>query len=162
MQCPGRTSAGSLLRNPLWQVLLGWSTDLHTHTHRIFSLVHLLIDYAFGAAVRIAYGNRDGGNKDGRDGARSAVKSGGCCAAKTTPPNITFALRVLQHPPRPANQIPINRIDHRSPFAQRKQRPWSIDADWRGQRPSRDRVSWDIVQNWTILTNRSCEISNLG
>ena len=32
IQCPGRTSAGSLVRNPLWQVPLGWRTDLHTHT----------------------------------------------------------------------------------------------------------------------------------
>ena len=43
--------------------------------------------YAFGAAIRIAYGNHDGGNEDGCDGARSAVKSGGCCVAKTNPPN---------------------------------------------------------------------------
>ena len=37
--------------------------------------------YAFVTAIRIAYGNRDGGDEDGRDGTRSAVKSGGCCAA---------------------------------------------------------------------------------
>ena len=49
-----------------------------------FSLVHILVDYAFGADIRIAYGDRDGGGEDGRDGARSAVKSGGCCATKTT------------------------------------------------------------------------------
>ena len=42
--------------------------------------------YAFGAAIRIAYCDRDGGDKDGRDDARSAVKSGGCYAAKTNPP----------------------------------------------------------------------------
>ena len=64
-------------------------------SYRTFSLVHLLVDYALGAAIRIAYGDRDdGGDEDGRDGARSAVKSGGCCAAKTTPPNKIFALRV--------------------------------------------------------------------
>ena len=72
---------------------------------RTFSLVHLLIDYAFGAAIRIAYGDRDGGDEDGRNGVRSAVKSGGCCAAKTTPPYKTFALRVLQHPLRPATPV---------------------------------------------------------
>ena len=70
-----------------------------------FSSVHLLIDYTFGAAIRIAYGDPGGGDEDGRRGARSAVKSGGCCTAKTTPPNGTFELRVLQHPLRPAKQI---------------------------------------------------------
>ena len=69
---------------------------------RTFSSVHLLIDYAFGAVIRIPYGDPDGGDEDNRDGARSAVKSGGYCAAKNTPPNKRFALRVLQHPPRPA------------------------------------------------------------
>ena len=38
--------------------------------------------HAFSAAIRIVYSNHDDGNKDGRDDARSAVKSGGCCAAK--------------------------------------------------------------------------------
>ena len=33
-----------------------------------FSLLNILIDYAFGAAIRIAYGDRDGGDEDGRDG----------------------------------------------------------------------------------------------
>ena len=60
------------------------------------------MSYAFGAAIRIAYGNRDGGNEGGRNGAYSAVKSGGCCTAKTTPPYKTFALGVLQYPLRPA------------------------------------------------------------
>ena len=64
-------------------------------SYRIFSLVHLLVDYAFGAAIRIAYGDRDDSDEDGCDGVRSAVKSGGYCAAKTTPPNKTFALRVF-------------------------------------------------------------------
>ena len=98
-------------------------------SYRIFSLVHLLVDYALDAAIRIVYGDRDGGNEDGRDGAHSAVKSGGCCAAKTTPPNKPFALRVLQHPLRPAKQFPLNQLDHGAPFAQRKQRPWLINAD---------------------------------
>ena len=52
------------------------------------------------------YGERDGDDKDGRDGARSAVKSGGCCAAKTTHHYKTFALRTLQHPLRQAKQFP--------------------------------------------------------
>ena len=96
---------------------------------RTFSLVHLLIDHAFGAAIRIAYGDRDGGDEDGRDGVRSAVKSGGYCAAKTTLLNKIFALRVIRRPLRPAKQVPLNRIDHRVPFAQQKRRPWSSDAD---------------------------------
>ena len=87
------------------------------------------------AAICIAYGDRDGGDKDGRDGVHSAVKSGGYCAAKTTPPNEIFALRVLQHPLRPATQFPLNRIDHRAPFAQQKRQPWSIDADWAARGP---------------------------
>ena len=36
---------------------------------RTFSLVQLLVGYAFGAVIRIAYGDRDGGDEDGRDGA---------------------------------------------------------------------------------------------
>ena len=95
-------------------------------SYRIFSLVHLLVDYAFGAAIRIAYGDCDGSNEDGRDGARSAVRSGGYCAAKTAPPDKTCALRVLQHPLRPAKQFPKNRIDHRAPFGQQKKRPEAL------------------------------------
>ena len=91
--------------------------------YRTFSLVHLLVDYAFGAVIRITYGDRDGGSENGRDGARSAVKSDGCCTAKTTPPYKNFALRMLQHTLRPANQFLKNRIDHRVPFGQRKRRP---------------------------------------
>ena len=98
-------------------------------SYRIFSLGHVLVDYAFGAAIRIAYGDGDGSNKDGRNSARSAVKLGGCCAAKTNPPNKTFALRMIQHPLRPAKQISLNRNDHRASFARMKQWPWSIDAD---------------------------------
>ena len=71
-------------------------------SYRTFSLVHLLVDYAFVAAIRIVYGDRDGGDEDGRDGTRSAFELGGCCAAETTPPYETFALTVLQHPLRPA------------------------------------------------------------
>ena len=66
------------------------------------------MDYVFGAAIDIAYGDSDGGDKDGRDGARSTVRSGDFCAAKTTRPHKTCALRVLQHPLRPANQFPKN------------------------------------------------------
>ena len=108
-------------------------------SYRIFSLGHLLVDYAFVAAIRIAYGDRDGGDEDGRDGARSAVRSGGCCAAKTAPSHKTCALRVLQHPLRPANQFPKNRIDHRAPLGQRKRRPWSIVEDQSRQKHSRGR-----------------------
>ena len=115
------------------------STNMVALSYRIFSLGHVLVDYAFGAAIRIAYGDRDGGDEDGRDGARSAVRSGGCCAAKTAPPHKTCALRVLQHPLRPANQFPKNRIDHRAPFGQRKRRPWSIVEDQSRQKPSRAR-----------------------
>ena len=50
-------------------------------SYRTFSLAYLLVYYAFRAAIRIAYGDRGGSDEDGRDGARSAVKSGGCCAA---------------------------------------------------------------------------------
>ena len=96
---------------------------------RIFSLIYLLIDYAFGATIRIAYGNPDGGSEDGRDGAHSAVKSGSCCAAKTIPFIKPLALRVLQHPLRPTEKIRLNQIDHRVQFTQRKWRPWSADAD---------------------------------
>ena len=62
---------------------------------RIFSLVHLLVDYAFGAAIHIAHGDPDGDDEDSRDDTRSAVKSGGCCAAKTIPLIKPLALRVL-------------------------------------------------------------------
>ena len=78
---------------------------------RTFSLLNILVDYAFVTAIRITYGERGGGDEDGRDGARSAVKSGGCCAAKTTPTYKICALRVLQRPLRPANQFPKNQID---------------------------------------------------
>ena len=90
---------------------------------RTFSLGHLLIIYAFGAAIRIVYGNLGDDDEDSCDGMRSAIKSGGYCAAKTTPPNKTFAPRVLQHPLRTAEQIWLNRIGHRAPFAQLKRRP---------------------------------------
>ena len=72
-----------------------------------------VVDYAFGSAIRIAYGDRDGGDEDGRDGVRSAVKSGSYCAAKTTPPTKTFVLRVLQqHSLRPAIPVQRKQIDH--------------------------------------------------
>ena len=69
--------------------------------YRSFGSVHLLVDYSIDLAICIAYGDRDGGKEVGRNGARSAVKSGGFCAAKTTPPYKTFAKRVLQPPLRP-------------------------------------------------------------
>ena len=64
---------------------------------RTFSLGHILIDCVSGTAIAIARGDRDGGNEDDRDGMRRAAKSGGYCAAKSTPPIKTFAMRVLQH-----------------------------------------------------------------
>ena len=74
------------------------STKIVALSCQIFTLAYLLVDYAFRVAIRIAYGDRNGGDEDGRDGACSIVKSGGCCAAKTTPPHKTCALRVIQHP----------------------------------------------------------------
>ena len=71
----------------------------------MFSLGHVLIGYAFGAAIRIAYGNSNGGGEDGRKGVRSAVKSGSCCTAKTTPVIKILAVRVLQHPLTPAKLV---------------------------------------------------------
>ena len=72
---------------------------------RTVSLGHVLIDYAFGAAILIAHGDPDGGDEDGRDGVRSAAKSGGYCAAKTTPLIKTLALRVLKQPLMPATSV---------------------------------------------------------
>ena len=63
-----------------------------------FSLSRILIYYVFCAAIPIAHGNPDGGDEDGRDGVRSAAKSGSYL--KTTPLIKTLALRVLQHPLR--------------------------------------------------------------
>ena len=74
-------------------------------TSRIFSLDRLLIDYIFGAAICIAYGDPDGGDEDSRDGVRNTVKSGGYCAAKTTPLVKPLPLRVLQHPLTPATPV---------------------------------------------------------
>ena len=37
-----------------------------------FSLGHVLMGYAFGAAIRNAYGDRDGGNEDSRNGAHTS------------------------------------------------------------------------------------------
>ena len=48
---------------------------------RIFSLVHLLVDYAFGAAIGIAYCDRGSGDEDSRDGVRSAVRPGQAAVA---------------------------------------------------------------------------------
>ena len=87
------------------------------------------MDYAFGAAIRIACRDLDGGDEDGRNSVRGTIKSGGYCVEKTTSIIEILVVRVLQHPLMPAKQFPLNRIDHRAPFAQRKRRPWSIDAD---------------------------------
>ena len=57
------------------------------------------------ATIAIVQGDPDGGDEDGRDGVRSAAKSGGYCAAKTTPLIRTLALRVLQHPLRPTTPV---------------------------------------------------------
>ena len=53
-----------------------------TESCRTFSLDQVLMDYLFGAAIRIAYGDLNGGDGDSHDGVRSAVKSGGYCATK--------------------------------------------------------------------------------
>ena len=58
------------------------STNVVALSYRTFSLAYLLVDYAFGATYRIAYGDCGGGNEDGRDCARCAVKSGSSCTAK--------------------------------------------------------------------------------
>ena len=41
----------------------------------------------------------------------------------------TLALRVLKQSLMPATPFRRKRINHRASFAQRKRRPWSIDAD---------------------------------
>ena len=55
--------------------------------------MYYIMGYAFSAAIRIACGDLDGRDEDGRNGVRIAIKSGGYCAAKTTPSYKTFALR---------------------------------------------------------------------
>ena len=120
-------------------------------SYRILSLVHLLVDYAFSAAIRITYGDRDGGDEDGRDGARSAFRSGGCCATKTTPPHKTCALRVLHHPLRPANQFP--KKPNRPQSAVRAAEAAAMVYCRRQKRPeARSTVgAKDIVKNLTVL-----------
>ena len=86
----------------------------------------MLIVYAVGGAIAIVHDDRDGGNEDGRDAMRPAAKSGGYCAAKSPPSIVTFVLKVLQHPLRPAVPVCFKRIDH-TPFIQRKRQPWSIE-----------------------------------
>ena len=78
------------------------STNIVALSYRTFCLVYILVYYACRSAICIAYGDFDGGDEDDRNGARSAVRSGGYCAAKTTPPYKTCALRVLQRPLRPS------------------------------------------------------------
>ena len=46
-------------------------TNVVALSYGTFSLAYLLVEYAFGAAICIAYGDRNGGDEDGRDGARS-------------------------------------------------------------------------------------------
>ena len=48
---------------PLYRLIIAVS-------YRTLSLGHLLMGYVFGAAIRIAYDDRDGGDEDGRDGVR--------------------------------------------------------------------------------------------
>ena len=65
----------------------------------------MLLDYAVGNAIAIAHDDPDGGDEDGRDGVCSAAKSGGYCAAKTTPLIKTLVLRVLKQPLMPATSV---------------------------------------------------------
>ena len=76
--------------------------DLVTVRYVAFSLGSILVDYAVGGAIAIAHGDCNGDDEDGRDSVRCAAKSGSYCSTKTTPPNETFALRVLQNPLRSA------------------------------------------------------------
>ena len=69
------------------------STNIVALSYRTFCLVYILVYYACRSAICIAYGDFDGGDEDDRNGARSAVRSGGYCAAKTTPPCKTCALK---------------------------------------------------------------------
>ena len=91
--------------------------NLMAVSFRIFSLGHILIDYVFGATITITitHGDGDGGDKDGRDSVRRVAKSGGYRSAKTTCSNRTFALRMLQHPLRPAVPVRRKQIDHERP-----------------------------------------------
>ena len=59
----------------------------------------------FDAAIRITYGDPNGGDKDGRNGVLSAVRSGGYCAAKTSLIIKILAVRVLHHPLTPATPV---------------------------------------------------------
>ena len=62
--------------------------NLMVVSYRIFSLLdHILIDYVLGAAIPIVHSDRDCGDEDGHGGLCRAAKSGGYCAAKTTPPH---------------------------------------------------------------------------
>ena len=61
--------------------------------------------YATGAAILIAHADPGGGDEDDHDGMRSNAKSGGYCAAKTTPLIKTLALRMPQRPLRPAAPV---------------------------------------------------------
>ena len=66
--------------------------NLMAVSYQTVSLGRLLIDYAFDDAILIAHGDPDGGDKDGRDGVRSAAKSGGHCATKSRLANVPITL----------------------------------------------------------------------
>ena len=80
--------------------------NLMTVSCQTVSLGHVLIDYAFGTAILITHGDLYGSDEGGRDGVRSTAKSGGYCAAKTTPLIKTLHTpRVLKQPMMPAMPV---------------------------------------------------------
>ena len=66
---------------------------------------YVLMGSCLWRVIHVAYGDLDSSNKDGRNGVRSAVKSGGYFAMKTTPIIKFLAVRVLQHPRMPATRF---------------------------------------------------------
>ena len=60
----------------------------------------MLIVSAFGAAISIAHGNRDGSAVNDRDGVRHAAYLGGYCAAKSPFGMERLPLMVLKDPLR--------------------------------------------------------------
>ena len=93
------------------------------------SLGLILVDCAVDGAIAITHGNCNGNNEDGHVGVRRAVKSGGYCVAKATPPIKSFALRVLQDQKQPAAPLQGKQNNHRAPFTQQNCRPWSIEDE---------------------------------
>ena len=61
--------------------------------------------YVFRAVIHIVCCDPDCGDKGGRGSVRSAVKSGGYCAAKTTLIIKILAARVLHPPLTPASPV---------------------------------------------------------